>query len=98
MDCKDKGSHTGWQCWATCSPFPNPNFMDWEYLTFEVKVVNKASLSADCIPSISLTKRWPMYAANTIQMTGTYVDGGVLSDSEFRRVVIPIGTSEICVR
>jgi hypothetical protein len=20
MDCVDKGSHTGWQCWATCSP------------------------------------------------------------------------------
>ena len=20
MDCVDKGSHTGWQCWASCSP------------------------------------------------------------------------------
>lgn len=98
MDCKDRGSHTGWQCWATCSPFPNPNFMDWDYLTFEVKVANKASLPAECIPRVKITKRWPSYSSNSIPLAGTYVDGGVLTDSEFRRVVIPIGTSDMFVR
>ncbi len=94
MDCKDKGSHTGWQCWATCSPFPNPNFMDWNYLTFEVKIVNKASLPADCVPSVKVTKRWPAYPSNNIPLSGSYIDGGVVTDSEFRQVVIPIGKSD----
>ena len=72
--------------------------MDWDYLTFEVKVVNKASLPAECIPRVKITKRWPSYSSNSIPLAGTYVDGGVLTDSEFRRVVIPIGTSDMFVR
>lgn len=72
--------------------------MDWQYLTFEVKVVNIENLSADCVPRIKITKRWPSYSSNSIPLTGAYVDGGVLKDSEFRRVVIPIGTSELFVR
>ena len=64
MDCMDKGSHTAWQCWASCSPFPNPNFMDWGYLTFEVRV--SGVFDDVCKPSISITKRWPSYGSNVI--------------------------------
>lgn len=92
MDCKDKGSHTNWQCWATCSPFPNPNFLDWTYLTMEVKLVNAANLATGCGPNIKITKRWPSYSSNVLSLSGDYVDGGALADSEFRRVVIPMGT------
>lgn len=66
MDCMDKGSHTGWQCWASCSPFPNPNFMDWGYLTFEVRV--SGVFDDVCKPSISITKRWPMYGSKVVTL------------------------------
>ena len=64
MDCMDKGSHTAWQCWASCSPFPNPNFMDWGYLTFEVRV--SGVFDDVCKPSISITKRWPHASSNVV--------------------------------
>ena len=64
MDCMDKGSHTGYQCWASCSPFPNPNFMDWGYLTFEVRV--SGVFDDVCKPSISITKRWPHASSNVV--------------------------------
>ncbi len=66
MDCMDKGSHTGWQCWASCSPFANPNFMDWGYLTFEVRV--SGVFDDVCKPSISITKRWPSYGSNVVAL------------------------------
>jgi len=92
LDCKDRGGHTGWQCWATCSNLVNPNFMEWTHLTFEAKVVNAANLPDGCEPTLSITKRWPAYHSNTISLSGSnYVDGGRLVDSEFRRVVIPMG-------
>jgi hypothetical protein len=84
----DKGSHTGYQCWASCSPFPNPNFMDWGYLTFEVRV--SGVFDDVCKPSISITKRWPSYGSNVIVLEGDYVDGGSTSDTEWKRVVIPM--------
>ena len=93
MDCIEKGSHTDWQCWSTCSPFPNPNFMDWTHLTFEAKV--GGTFDEGCQPSISLLKRRPMHSSNRLELTGgSYVDGGNLSDTEWKRVVIPIGTYE----
>mmetsp|Transcript_15018 Transcript_15018/g.23252 ORF Transcript_15018/g.23252 Transcript_15018/m.23252 type:complete len:834 (+) Transcript_15018:90-2591(+) len=88
MDCMDKGSHTGWQCWASCSPFANPNFMDWGYLTFEVRV--SGVFDDVCKPSISVTKRWPSYGSNVVALEGDYIDGGSTSDTDWRRVVIPI--------
>jgi len=89
MDCVDKGSHTGWQCWATCSPFPNPNFMEWNFLTFEAKV--SGTFDSICKPTIGLKKRWPSYSSNVLALEGEYVDGGSLSETEWTRVVIPIG-------
>jgi len=92
MDCKDKGAHTGWQCAATCSPFPNPNFMDWQYLTFEARVLNIDALdqAGGCKPTIGITKRWPSYHSNVIAMEGDCVDSGSLHNSEWRKVVIPM--------
>mmetsp|Transcript_27096 Transcript_27096/g.44737 ORF Transcript_27096/g.44737 Transcript_27096/m.44737 type:complete len:728 (+) Transcript_27096:7-2190(+) len=83
MDCAAKNSN--YQCIATCSPFPNPNFRDWHYLTFEVKLPREG----DCAPSVSLLKRWPMYSSNVITLEGDYVDGGALSQETWTRVVIP---------
>jgi len=118
MDCVDKGSHTGWQCWATCSPvrcyfvsfslfsswrycacshilvpfvfhkFPNPNFMEWNYFTFEAKV--RGTFDSICKPTIVLLKRWPSYSSNVLALEGKYVDGGSLSDTKWSRVVIPM--------
>ena len=79
MDCQDKGSHTGWQCWASCSPFPNPNFLEWGYLTFEVKV--SGTFDDLCKPSVSITKRWPQYGSNIVTLEGDYIDGGSTSES-----------------
>jgi hypothetical protein len=59
-----------------CSAFAN--FMDcWGYLTFEAT----ATSDADCQPSMSLLKRWPMYTSSSIvPLEGDYyVDGGSLS-------------------
>ena len=93
MNCVDKGAHTGWSCWASCSPYPNPNLgADWSHLTFEAKVVNADALDAGCGPTVGLKKRWPPHSSHNIPLNaGTYVDGGVLDSAEYRRVVIPIG-------
>ena len=89
MDCVDKGAHTGWQCAATCSPYPNPNFMEWGYLTFEARVTG--TFDSICKPTIGVTKRWPSYSSNVLALEGEYVDGGSLQGTEWKRVVIPMG-------
>ena len=95
MDCVDKGSHTGWQCAAMC-PYPifNPNFMEWGYLTFEARVLNKDGLDGMCKPRVKVTKRWPSYSSNNILLEGEYVDGGKIVEAEWKRVVIPTGKFE----
>lgn len=96
MDCVDKGSHTGWQCAAMC-PYPifNPNFMEWGYLTFEARVLNKDGLDDGmCKPRVKVTKRWPSYSSNNIVLEGEYVDGGKMVETEWKRVVIPTGKFE----
>ena len=96
MDCVDKGSHTGWQCAAMCQPYPifNPNFMEWGYLTFEARVLNKDGLDGMCKPRVKVTKRWPSYSSNNILLEGEYVDGGKIVEAEWKRVVIPTGKFE----
>eukprot|EP00547_Thalassionema_nitzschioides_P004442 CAMPEP_0194200928 /NCGR_PEP_ID=MMETSP0156-20130528/1349_1 /TAXON_ID=33649 /ORGANISM="Thalassionema nitzschioides, Strain L26-B" /LENGTH=1013 /DNA_ID=CAMNT_0038926003 /DNA_START=80 /DNA_END=3118 /DNA_ORIENTATION=+ len=89
IDCMDKGAHTGYKCAATCSPFPNPNFKDWTYLTFEARV----SGSFDpllCKPSIKLLRRWPMDSSQTLELVGDLVEGGSLIGNDWKIVVIPV--------
>mmetsp|Transcript_7476 Transcript_7476/g.9966 ORF Transcript_7476/g.9966 Transcript_7476/m.9966 type:complete len:843 (-) Transcript_7476:975-3503(-) len=87
MACMDRGSHTNWQCWAACQPTPYPNFLEWGYLIFEAKV--SGVFDSICQPSIGLTKKYPQYQSNVITLNGAYVDGGSLSDTEWKTVVIP---------
>ena len=89
LECYDKGSHTNWQCAAKC-PQWRPNMMNWEYLTFEARVTNRGSLDAACKPTLGLKKGWPSYSSNVLTLEEGYVDGGLLSETEWRRVVIPI--------
>jgi len=70
--------------------FPNPDFMEWNFLTFEAKV--SGMFDSICKPTISLKKRWPSYSSNVLALEGEYVDGGSLSDTVWTRVVIPIAS------
>mmetsp|Transcript_30036 Transcript_30036/g.49621 ORF Transcript_30036/g.49621 Transcript_30036/m.49621 type:complete len:992 (-) Transcript_30036:108-3083(-) len=85
--CMKKDSN--WQCISSCfGGTNNPNFMDYEYLTFLAKN-EEDDLDPGCVPSVSLVKRYPMYGSSIVNITGDYVKRQTLVADEWRQVVIP---------
>lgn len=87
MGCLEKDSN--WNCIAECNF--HPNFRDWTYITFEVRASRMTDI---CRPAISLGKKWPMYASQNVELSGSIVDGGgSLNELQWKRVVLPTGKS-----